>query len=161
MSAAKDKGTWAETQVLKYVKASGFLSAHRQVLTGALDQGDLYVCRGVVAEIKNCKTLSIPAWLRETEVEWRNAGAEFAFCCYKIGGIGDTRVGEWPVVVRQEWLVNLIGIIITKPVRFPDVTWTVKPSRGVLKDDPDMNEVTLNLEAMLKLLRAAGYGEEN
>lgn len=43
----------------------------------------------VVAELKDCATLSIPAWLREAEVEAINDGALCGVVVAKRRGIGD------------------------------------------------------------------------
>ncbi len=41
MSKSKQKGTAAETAVVKYLKANGFPKAERRALQGNLDKGDI------------------------------------------------------------------------------------------------------------------------
>lgn len=78
MNPSKQKGTAGETRVLKYLKENGFASAHRKVLAGSKDTGDLQVTPWLIAEVKTHKTFSdgdLDRWLIETETEQGNAGA--------------------------------------------------------------------------------------
>ena len=101
MSKAKQKGTAAESAFLKneQVKAM-FPDVARRALTGALDQGDIGGCGNLVFEVKNQKTYSIPAWLKETEVERVNAKAEFGFLIVKPNGVGLDSVGDWWMISK-------------------------------------------------------------
>lgn len=77
MNPSKQKGTSGETKVLRYLKDAGFVSAHRKVLAGSKDTGDLQVTPWLIAEVKNHKSFSdgdLDRWLIETEVEQGNAG---------------------------------------------------------------------------------------
>ena len=77
-----------------------FPDVARRALTGALDQGDIGSCGNLVFEVKNQKTYSIPAWLKETEVERVNAKAEFGFLIVKPNGVGLDSVGDWWMISK-------------------------------------------------------------
>jgi hypothetical protein len=77
MSKSKQKGTKFETEVVNHLHAKGLDLTHRQVLTGNIDIGDIGGIPGWVIECKNVNSASWAAWMDETEVERRNAGAEF------------------------------------------------------------------------------------
>lgn len=99
MSKAKQKGTAAETAVVRWLNINGFPTAERRALTGANDQGDVTGIPGVVVEVKNHKSYKIPEWLKETIQEKNNAKADIGLLVIKPNGVGDTRVGEWWVVL--------------------------------------------------------------
>lgn len=78
MNASKQKGTHGETRVLRFLKEQGFVSAHRKVLAGSRDTGDLQVTPWLIAEVKNHRTWSdgdLERWMVETEIEQGHAGA--------------------------------------------------------------------------------------
>ena len=108
MSKQRAKGTSAETAVVKYLKANGFPDADRSPLRGTLDKGDVTGVRNVVIEIKNQKTYSIPAWLRELETEISNAQVEHGFLVVKPNGVGASRVGDWWAIMPLHRLVTLL-----------------------------------------------------
>ena len=101
MSKAKQKGTAAESAFVKNEQVRAmFPDVARRALTGALDQGDIGSCGNLVFEVKNQKTYSIPAWLKETEVERVNAKAEFGFLIVKPNGVGLDSVGDWWMISK-------------------------------------------------------------
>jgi len=108
MSKQRAKGTVAETAVVNYLKANGFPDADRAPLRGVLDKGDVTGVRNVVIEIKNQKTYSIPAWLRELETEITNASVEHGFLVVKPNGIGVSRVGDWWAILPLHRIVALL-----------------------------------------------------
>ncbi len=57
MSKSKQKGTAAETAVVKYLKANGFPKAERRALQGSLDKGDISGIDDVVLEVKDHKKM--------------------------------------------------------------------------------------------------------
>jgi Holliday junction resolvase len=99
MSKAKQKGTAAETAVVRWLNSNGFPTAERRALTGQFDQGDVTGIPGLVIEVKNHKSYKIPEWLKETLAEKANAKADIGLLVIKPNGVGDTRVGEWWVVL--------------------------------------------------------------
>jgi len=105
MSKSKQKGTSAETAVVKYLNANGFPTAERRILKGSLDEGDITGIPDLVIEVKNQRVYKIPEWLRELEEEITNAGATFGFVIAKPNGVGMTSVGKWWAIMPLETLV--------------------------------------------------------
>jgi hypothetical protein len=107
MSKAKAIGTRAETAVRNYLLSAGYteLEAHRNVLTGSEDQGDVWLRepkRGlIVFELKggnmakNASYEQCLKWYKEAEREKTNAGASFGFLVTQRAGVGYPRAGEW------------------------------------------------------------------
>jgi hypothetical protein len=75
MSKSKQKGTSAETAVVKYLKANGFPRAERRALQGNLDKGDISGVDDVVFEVKDHKKMELSGWVKELVVEVDNADA--------------------------------------------------------------------------------------
>ena len=108
MSKAKQKGTAAESALVKYLVEYGFPHAERRAMTGALDQGDVSGCVGLVWEVKNHKAYHIPAWIAETVEETKNAKADFGILAIKPNGVGLTNAGKWWAVMTVEDMVKLL-----------------------------------------------------
>lgn len=180
MSRSKDKGTFAEAAVAEYLGCSGFPFAERQALHGSGDRGDVKVCPGVIAEVKNDRSFDLSGWLQETAKEKANANAEHAFLVVKPDGVGRTRVGMWwSVMYSRDWhdlirqagglpgldsgigFAGLSGANYKKPLAKLALD---KAFQGVVeiratgvKNELDWYIVT-RLERQVSLLRAAGYG---
>lgn len=81
----KQKGTRAETKVVKYLKEYG-IEAKRKALTGNKDEGDIQVYDYVTLEVKagkqtaNYNRTQLNEWLRQARVEAKNSGQE----CYLV-----------------------------------------------------------------------------
>jgi hypothetical protein len=75
MSAAKAKGTAAETAVVRFLQANGYPHAERRALAGKLDRGDVAGIPGVTIEVKAGKRFELAMWIEETLKE---AGREFS-----------------------------------------------------------------------------------
>lgn len=109
MSKSKQKGTAAETAVVKYLKTNGFNGVERRALTGAYDKGDISGIEGLVIEVKDHRTMTLGQWIEELKVEIDNANAETGVVIHKRRGKGD--VGEWyasmPVYIYLDLLRNL------------------------------------------------------
>lgn len=99
MSKARQKGTAAETAVVKWLRANGWKDADRHPLRGQADQGDIKAIKNTVLEVKNHRSYQIPAWLREVEVEKQNAKAEFGAVIIKPNGVGLNNVDQWWAVM--------------------------------------------------------------
>lgn len=102
MSKAKQKGTSAETALVKYLLENGYENVERRALTGKKDRGDIAGIPGVVIEVKAGARLEIPAWLRELEIEIANDEARAGYLVIKPKGIGSKNVGSWWVVQKVE-----------------------------------------------------------
>lgn len=118
MSKAKAIGTKAETAVRNYLLSQGYseLDAHRNVLTGSQDQGDVWLreaVRGlIIFEVKGGKMAKTASheqclkWFEEAEQEKKNASAQFGFLVTQRGNVGYPRAGEW-------WAYAKLGDLIT------------------------------------------------
>lgn len=107
MSKAKAIGTRAETAVRNYLLSVGYseLEAHRNVLKGSDDEGDVWLREPtyglIVFEIKGGKAAKdasyqqVQKWYQEAETEKTNANASFGFLVTQRAGVGYPRAGEW------------------------------------------------------------------
>lgn len=142
MSKAKAIGTRAETAVRNYLLSVGYseLEAHRNVLTGSDDQGDVWLRDEnhglIVFELKGgdmAKKASHEQclkWLGEAEREKNNAGANFGFLVTQRAGVGYPRAGDW-------WAYGTLGDLFH--LRFGTAT-------------PDSTIVRLSLKELVKLI---------
>lgn len=118
MSKAKQIGTRAETATRNYLLSVGYspLAAHRNVLKGQDDEGDVWLRdeRGlIVFEVKGGKSAKdaslgqIEKWYEEAETEKTNANAKFGFLVTQRAGVGYPRAGEWWAYATLGDLINL------------------------------------------------------
>jgi len=69
MSAAKAKGTAAETAVVRFLQANGYPHAERRALAGFLDRGDVAGIPGLVIEVKTAARMELAQWVTEAKLE--------------------------------------------------------------------------------------------
>lgn len=142
MSKAKNIGTRAETAVRNYLLSAGYdpLQAHRNVLKGTNDEGDVWlreVAGLIVFEIKGGKMAKeasygqIQKWLEETETERKNANARLGFLVTQRAGVGYPRAGEW-------WAYARLGDLYYMHTH---------------NDNSNDTVVRLTLESLIKLIR--------
>ena len=106
MSAAKKKGTAAETAIVNYLRAMGFVQAERRSLNGSYDRGDIAGLPSVVIEVKNCARQELGAWVAEAEAERDNDGASLGVVWHKRRGKGDP--ADWFVTMSGAQFANLL-----------------------------------------------------
>lgn len=106
MSKAKQKGTAAETAVVKYLRDNGFPYAERRALHGNLDKGDITGCGPIVFEIKDHAKITLSAWLKELHDEMVNANADTGAVIAKRRGT--MKVADWYAVMPVCVLVDLL-----------------------------------------------------
>ena len=129
MSKAKAIGTKAETAVRNYLLSVGYseLDAHRNVLTGSEDQGDVWLREAkwglIVFEIKGGKMAKNASheqcvrWLEEAEKERDNAQANFGFVVTQRAGVGYPRAGEWWAYANLGDILSLCtGTAVSDPI---------------------------------------------
>ena len=121
MSKAKAIGTRAETAVRNYLLSAGYgqLEAHRNVLAGSEDQGDVWLReqnRGlIVFELKggnmakNASYEQCLKWFKEAEREKKHANANYGFLVTQRAGVGYPRAGEWWAYATLGDLSSLLG----------------------------------------------------
>ena len=92
-------GTAVETAAVTWLRDNGCLDAERLALAGKDDKGDIRIWREpelVIAECKRAQLgVKLGPWMREVEVEVRNAGAAFGLLIAKQRGAGDRSVARW------------------------------------------------------------------
>lgn len=103
MSRARQKGTLFETTVARWLNSLGFV-VERRALHGNTDRGDIIGLPGWAVEIKNVRTPSYQAWLREAEAERVNSGSEYAVVLHKPHGVGVENPDGWVAVMSaSQW----------------------------------------------------------
>jgi hypothetical protein len=183
----RNKGTFAETTVVNYLRDNGFPHAERRSLKGAKDRGDVAGCPGLCFEVKYAGvTPKIGAWLGETGVESLNDGADYGILVVKPLGLGERSVASWYAVMTAEYfdkLVRAVRFLENCPIIHDGepTTYSAKALRWQLaaatrnlgsnevmaltlrpprtKDTPEGWYRVTTLEHMVKLLRFVGYGD--
>jgi hypothetical protein len=129
MSKAKAIGTRAETAVRNYLLSVGYspLEAHRNVLTGSEDQGDVWLRDEnhglIIFELKGgdmAKKASyeqVQKWMGEVKREKAHSSADFGFLVTQRAGVGYPRAGQW-------WAYSTLGDLckLRYGVGIPDET---------------------------------------
>ncbi|MFF6988340.1 hypothetical protein [Streptomyces sp. NPDC010273] len=83
MTAAKKKGTQAETDAVKYLREK-FPAVERRTLSGSKDKGDIAGIHNAVGEIKAQVKQELAKWQRETLTEMVNADVANCFLAVKV-----------------------------------------------------------------------------
>jgi hypothetical protein len=104
----QQKGTQAATAFVNFLILNGFPYAERRALHGAFDKGDVTGTIGLSWEVKNCKKYEISGWLKESEIERINAGADFGPLIIKPNRISYENVDQWWMVLPVGAGVNLL-----------------------------------------------------
>jgi hypothetical protein len=110
MSAAKQKGTRHESNVVTFLREHGFTFAERRALNGSRDLGDITGIPGLVIECKDQNRHSLSEWLDEAEQERDNAKADVGLLWVKRRGFSSP--GRHYVVMSGDdliWLLKSAG----------------------------------------------------
>lgn len=100
MSRSKQKGTAAETEVVRYLKNFCNLEVMRNPPQGQNDKGDIYVGGlPLVIEVKNCARMELSEWLKEAAAERNNASADVGVVWHKKRGKSSA----------EDWFVTMSG----------------------------------------------------
>ena len=102
----KQKGTKAETDVVRYLQKRGWKAAERRALKGTLDCGDIAGVEDVCLEVKNQKAQDLAGWVEELKVEIVNAKANTGAVIHKRKG--KTDVGEWYATMPVQVYLDLL-----------------------------------------------------
>lgn len=154
----KNIGTARETAVVKHARVSGFPDAERLALTGSADQGDIRLCRGVIIECKGGATAKaagfgqITQWAAETERERVNAGADLGVLVVQRNNPTVPGPAGWQAALPLWAVVGLAAEV--DPWAVDAWAWR---ERAPLSVRGTLWSSTVN--DVLRLLRAAGYGE--
>ncbi len=102
MSRPRALGTFAESAVVGYLRAHGWIGAERRSLRGRLDEGDVTGTPGLCWEVKyGHGGIRMAAWVAQTEIERINSGADFGILVIKPRGLGVKSVGRWYAVMSM------------------------------------------------------------
>jgi hypothetical protein len=113
-------GTAAETAVRNYLLSLGYsqLDAHRNVLKGSADEGDVWLRHPaglIVFEVKAgkmAKTASygqVKKWYEEAAIERANAKGLYAVLVTQVAGVGYPRAGEWWAYISSTDYLDMTG----------------------------------------------------
>lgn len=75
VNKSKIRGTSWESAIVRYLIAEGLAGAERRALCGAADRGDIAGLIDWVISAKNCKAMSLAAWVDEVQLQQANDGA--------------------------------------------------------------------------------------
>ena len=103
---SKQKGTAAETAVVRYLNDQGWPAVERRTLSGSKDKGDVAGVRDLVIEVKACKAMDLGGWLREADAEALNAAADFGVVWHKRRG--KSQPNDWFVTMTGDAFVRLL-----------------------------------------------------
>jgi len=107
---AKRKGSKAEADVVKWLKANGYPYADRRIAGAQLDKGDISGVNGVTIEVKDHVKLDLSAWVKELEVEINNDKAWTGTVLHKRKG--KSNVDEWYCTMPASvWIKLIKGIM--------------------------------------------------
>lgn len=146
---SKNKGTAAETLVVRWARNNGYPHADRQPLRGNRDAGDVTLCPGVIVEVKNRRLpTGVPTagdlteWMRQTELEREAARADVGVLVVKRNGTTD--VGRWFAYVTALTLAELLTLHALPP-------WSARVNVHA--------PVCLAMADLTNLMRATGWGD--
>lgn len=106
---SKAKGTDFEVNQVLPALVAYWPEAERRAQSGSQDRGDFHIPgeKRFIIEAKNRTQLALPKWLREAEVEAKNAGVPYGVVCHKRKG---TRVpGEQYVTMTLDTFLGLVA----------------------------------------------------
>lgn len=111
---------------MKVSQRNGFPFARRQVLSGALDKGDVHLGDGTntIAEVKGgkqCETLTpgkMQKWMHETAVEISNSGSWYGFLVTQVKGFGEIHGEWWQAHMHHRVYCHLTGTEQNRAITF-------------------------------------------
>lgn len=101
----KRKGDAFENDIVKYLQGAGWPDACRSRAGWTDDKGDIEGLK-FTFECKNQKTLALPSWTRELEIEAGHAKTYIGAVIHKRQGVTDS--GEQFATLPMKYLVQLL-----------------------------------------------------
>lgn len=112
MSKQTQKGTHFETMICEYLSRATGGRITRRVKHGIKDEGDIegvYIDgKELVIEAKDRRTMELPKWLAEAEIERGNADAEYAVVVHHRYGKGAHAMDEQYATMTLGTLADII-----------------------------------------------------
>lgn len=110
MSAAKAKGTTAETAVVAYARSRYWPFARRLTLNGSRDLGDVSLGDGipVTVEVKNQASMQLAGWCDEARTEADNNEHRLWAVWHKRRGKGSP--ADWYVTTDGRVFTELLNL---------------------------------------------------
>lgn len=105
-NANKRKGDRAEIAVANALRDLGFPDVARTRAGHPDDHGDMWLCPGVIAQVKDVAQAAYGPWLAATEQQRTAADADRAILVHKRRGIADA--SQWLVVMTVEQAAELL-----------------------------------------------------
>lgn len=138
MGSNKDKGTRAETAVVRLAREMGFPYAERRALTGGKDRGDITGIPGVVIQVKDVEKQSVGKWQQDTLLQAYNDGA---LTCILVVKRKYKNIKQWDAYIPvYQFLYEARDAAHMFAGEWADLHWA-----------------RLDLEAALLWLKATGY----
>lgn len=113
MSRQTQKGTYFESQVVAYMVERFGKGIERRAKHGTKDMGDIagVFIKGkpCVVECKNHKSMRLPEWLEEADIERGNADAEYGVVVHHRKGKGAKSTGDSYVTMTLETFCDIIA----------------------------------------------------
>lgn len=103
---SKRKGSSWELAIAKYLIDEGWRHAERRIAGSTVDKGDIYGILGCVIEAKNEKRIDLAGYMKELDVEMRNAKATTGAALVKKRGT--TSVADAYAVMPVSVWVDLL-----------------------------------------------------
>lgn len=103
---SKRKGSAWELAIAKYLVDQGWRHAERRIAGSTIDKGDIYGIIGCVIEAKNEKRIDLAGYMKELEIEMKNAKASTGAAIVKKRGT--TSVGDAYAVMPVWVWVDLL-----------------------------------------------------
>jgi hypothetical protein len=100
---SKRKGSAWELAIVKHLISRGWKYAERRIAGSNIDKGDIYGIIGCVIEAKNEKKITLSDYLKELDVEMKNAKAKTGAVVIKKKGTTDVGAA-YAVMPVDVWL---------------------------------------------------------
>lgn len=124
----KQKGTQAESDVVRWAKKHEFYAAERLALSGVNDRGDVRIATGVMVQVKDGYTdrkeptdFQIDSWLKETEQQRIRGDFTVGLLVHKRFGKGDP--DEWRWYLDKRNALVLLGVVALQGPGGPWGAW--------------------------------------
>lgn len=95
MNASKNKGTWAETQLVRWLTGELGITFDRLTQRGAGDIGDIGGIDWLMIEVKNEKLPHLTEWRREVERQCANKNTALGVVLWSPPGVGAKNIDKW------------------------------------------------------------------